>query len=1805
MKCLNIKNKEVKAALDEVAAVLGSEDAAYYIISENEGYAIDQAPNGEPSKLFSDLLSYYNGDREAAIKAKAKTFTPSFKEWFGESKAIDLNGEPQIVYHHSDKQISEFETGFPNYFTTVKGGTDKAIFFTETSHPKEGTVLDRSYSYPVYLSVKDSVTLTGTKDQLRESGSDFTSSINKASLENDGIVFKGIDDNQELNQTIHVIFNPNLVKSIDNTGMFSTIDNRILYNIEEEISTTSNFDEIFSQLMQVETGLYDSREVVSYIKNNINVSESMSKLLDLLGKMPVKIKIMQNLDGYMEYDPSDDSIHINPVAFNRNTIQYNVASIAHELVHWYVSQAYHEKSTPQQQKLASLIDNTYFKYKGALLDVPSTGTFYGLKDQDEFIAELLTNQDFYSELIDIAISYDRTGKLLDYIKQLLNSISQYLTKQFGIDLGLFSNKEIEQIQNTKDALLEFISSYNDEMINDVNDFRQLRTLQNAFFQRSLNNDTQRIKNKLQAFDAYDFNTAEELDKRLASIRTKLTEKLESRYSAIDIEDKAEKVRVKQAIKYQLTNLRDNAISTVSNTINILQDLKLDLQPIAHKVIGAYTGSGKVLSNEELISLDRNFFGFYCPVLEDIRTNLSDLSEYREIMGKDDYDKILADIQLCKTLLDNCASYVKKMQVKNATDLLQNIGVKANSPTIYNYIAENTEETGFEISTLTRLLGAGDKINDEAIKSLYKIIQDAEDKVNHATFNKATKLLKLLKNAGNKQYKLFEVDDNGKPTGYIIRDKNYGKFHNNYKAELERIKKQLGLNPGELGLPENKDLRKQYNKLRNKWLSENCERKYTDEYYAMFEELSQEATDARELIQLKIRNLTDKVRNKDGVPEFERLSPEDWDQLNRFYIEKKQLASKYDVYGDLKQGIDAEIAKELSDLNEKLAKGMKLRTNEAKFEQVRASKEASLSAKEYKEWLDRNTRVQYTEEFYEQLKNVERTMYGEEYAVKNDEKRAILNMFRDDKTGEVQKSLMPNVTINKINKLDRELRQIRKKNKKAPKEGSILFEDIAKIVPTEAFNKAYRQAVEDSQEDPMALEVFLLQHANQDAKGKAYPKSYYSKIVPKDEKYIKRVPSSGFSELSPESAFYNKKYDHTNQEEYYQPKSTAGYDNKAAFKKLTPELLELRKELINVMEESNRNLTNITRSDKYKMPQISGSMLRFMKSNMGYMKGALEYTKDAISTRGDDEGIHDKPKYAPDGTSLNFVPQYFVKDLEDPSTIAADLVGSVLRYYKMSENFKQKTAIRGDVEIIKKFLAQRKYSGTQKGKLGRIADLFKSKKNAKEGTDTNIYKFAEQFIAMNLYNVQTNALTISIGEHNFNLFGKEINVKAREINMTKILSGIKTLGTLRNLGLSMWIAGTGFFTASHNHIVQMLIGRYYTLGDAISATKSLVWDLFKYGWRTVGNQNYKSKQMALMDYFETGGSIESIYKDSNELSSLRTLSKHWAFGLYSLSDFLVKGTILNSVMYNYRKVNDEFICKEDYLNKYGNTESTRDAWKKYKSAYDSVEYVNGQIQVKDIKDAKSWEKAKFIIGRTAQNLGASADGTLSALQKAQFTSNVFGAMVMMHRQYLPLAIQEKWTMDMQWDYTSQRYREGILKTPLRVFKLAKKDERNISFIKKFIEHSKSDIATKSNMKQLLIEGVLVLSIYPILRTMLNDAADDDRKDFWLNLFAYIMMRTSFEAGAPYNLIDIARTVKNPTPLFSMLDNWGSLMSYPLEQIYNLATDKKGKNKTITRGAYKGMKPVEKALIQSTPIKNLIEIQDLPSKRNYYDKQILGN
>lgn len=104
----------------------------------------------------------------------------------------------------------------------------------------------------------------------------------------------------------------------------------------------------------------------------------------------------------------------------------------------------------------------------------------------------------------------------------------------------------------------------------------------------------------------------------------------------------------------------------------------------------------------------------------------------------------------------------------------------------------------------------------------------------------------------------------------------------------------------------------------------------------------------------------------------------------------------------------------------------------------------------------------------------------------------------------------------------------------------------------------------------------------------------------------------------------------------------------------------------------------------------------------------------------------------------------------------------------------------------------------------------------------------------------------------------------------------------------------------------------------------------------------------------------------------------------------------------------------------------------------------------------------------------------------------------------------------------------------------------------------------------------------------------------------MLRTAFESRSKYTINDIYNTIKSPTPLSTLLDNLGNIVNETISPITNFfsLTNSRERDKRITRGAYKNLTPLERSLIKSTPFKNLIELNDLPSKRRYYETQIIN-
>lgn len=208
MICPNLSNPQIKQEFDELKSVLG-EDLAYLIWDRNNGYHLDKAPNGQVSKLFNSLLTLT--DRKQAIEIKAKTLSQSFKLWFGNSKVVDENNEPLMVYHYGSENISEFKKDFIGtggglnlgegfYFTpSITGIFDSGLAsdYMYEENPKKEMFNDGKL-YPVFLTT----------------------------TENDII---NID---KYYQGEVLIKNPNQIKSIFNSGVYNRNSDNIYDTVE-------------------------------------------------------------------------------------------------------------------------------------------------------------------------------------------------------------------------------------------------------------------------------------------------------------------------------------------------------------------------------------------------------------------------------------------------------------------------------------------------------------------------------------------------------------------------------------------------------------------------------------------------------------------------------------------------------------------------------------------------------------------------------------------------------------------------------------------------------------------------------------------------------------------------------------------------------------------------------------------------------------------------------------------------------------------------------------------------------------------------------------------------------------------------------------------------------------------------------------------------------------------------------------------------------------------------------------------------------------------------------------------------------------------------------------------------------------------------------------------------------------------------------------------------------------------------------------------------------------------------------------
>ena len=168
-----------------------------------------------------------------AAVARDITATPQFKRWFGDSKVVDENGKPRVVYHGTAGDFSTFEMNADNSRTEgaseLRDAGVPALYFTDSRAVAEGFAegAERDGAAPrvveAYLRIERPYVIYAKGGSWPKFQREVIDAYRSGF--HDGVILHGVDDGMFENavSTVYVAFDPHQIKSAGgNSGKFST-----------------------------------------------------------------------------------------------------------------------------------------------------------------------------------------------------------------------------------------------------------------------------------------------------------------------------------------------------------------------------------------------------------------------------------------------------------------------------------------------------------------------------------------------------------------------------------------------------------------------------------------------------------------------------------------------------------------------------------------------------------------------------------------------------------------------------------------------------------------------------------------------------------------------------------------------------------------------------------------------------------------------------------------------------------------------------------------------------------------------------------------------------------------------------------------------------------------------------------------------------------------------------------------------------------------------------------------------------------------------------------------------------------------------------------------------------------------------------------------------------------------------------------------------------------------------------------------------------------------------------------------------
>lgn len=1665
MVCLYNIDNQTRALLDKYESVLGSYEAAYYVLSQNNGFPLDQTPSGTPSQLYADLKSSV-GENEA-IRKKAMTYTqPFYKrvgDWTmgqGDPTLLDVNGEPKTAFVDGTMDPA-FQDILNNHF--LRDDLDDILDVNDynadpTNEAEQNVALQRilNTSYDAYVN-----------EEIKKSPDKSEAGIRKARRAASHEWYK-----RKVKQIVQ----------------------------EQQLSLAKAFGLDF---ITNNDGSIELRGTEQYDNSTTGTPADVTKFL--------RIKFVQNLN----YDPLEDE---RRAIFGEERLDQKFREIDpnHNM---YVADAvvdannrdmlvarngliYISLNNGNAQTLSKVLTyhyiTTYFDsplIKAAIEAVLPESHKYSDSYKVAKLVEYLTgvgNKDAYGTSI-LDKFYANNKDLTEDQQKQVQFFSEFWNNFNDLNDQII-NKGVRSAQARK----KILSTVAAAILIGEKDIKSGSILDNPipgdFYFRYMPSSKEKIRQEQNVYQGL-FNKLQQAYENRKKRADKLTSDMVNQNAIksmlLALEDlKSYNYNNINDVRKAITTLLENAVVEIKDASDGID--QLDTNPYTTNV--SVTEAAKQLS---LIFSD--VIGFYKALINDVNDiiianpDISTISVDRFRKGVVEELSLLESKykqKLSTTAFRVVDIYIDKYWGDDLVSPAEKQNMKSNAHAYLMNQAMNGDISSYE-TIIT--------MNSYSRSSICRIVFDAISRINKQKGDlvrvKAVELAQLLEKTkkellkqgkvdtmllGSNFQRVFqERDENGIPTGYITRPLNYGKFYKARAAAIERFATEIqnkvrqdigdltfsferGQN-GNIIFPDDdffEPYYKEYMLNINHFDCTHANKMYTEEYYEKrIQMLSRKTIQAQNDIQNKIDIILTPVM-QDGIPHPERLSKDDLIELMYLQIQQDTLGSRYDIFGHLKTGDDLQIANEILAFRDAVKDGREFSTDWDKYEE--STKKLSQQEKDLfdsymttwqiqSEYWDAYNKLkeEYRQQFPPQFNSVFKRM--DEI---NKEKREIMSYINVGHYYDANLEQLSDDAFERIKDLDIESGDLAKQCAdyiRTLGDAAIpsAFQQLGDMMLYSSYNannqyvSKYEQflfkAIQDDKDESKrtgvtthdnytrALELYSIEKTDPfTGQIVRVPTSAFYYMKPKNvlhqsvinrfnldpNKLVKLTPNKAFNYLSG-GKYKNDNFDQAN------PERLQPLEENPNYKKITSNsaLEALYNKLLEVIAEANSMIPNTRNNSNYRLPQIgASSMTMYSRGHIYNPLPAVEYAFDrTFNVNESDTEINDDYYTLPDGTRINNVPLRYIDQLRNPEALTADVVGSIIAYYDMAVNYSLKQKAAPILELLSQQVQQDsqnlgvRFSGKQTEQYSKLKNIMESRlydNDAVWGT---------------------------------NRTSKLSTAKKREFKAAKFISKFGVLSALSRNFISY---GTGFIDASGRMWANALQGDLYNVKDFFKG----IANVFRYivdGHFLLGVGSYlpNNHLSALMQKNQLSTGEMHHFQNTHKSRFRRSLAEiKTGMAGFRISDYLINGALLTAVYNNIRYYENNgvgtFLSETEWKNRYmrENNATMRQASQQYDKAdvfYNAYQYdrnvpVYGKIRGIQLKGKYkvSTEELHRVENDTAkilQTQQAKLNGAVPNEDKAAAHQNPIINTISQLRTYLINDFQTRWATgdDFQDMDTSQQ------------------------------------------------------------------------------------------------------------------------------------------------------------------------------------------